>query len=241
MKISDQVLSDFKWHALKCYPNEAAGVIVNDVYVPCENVASDPKKDFRIASTELLKIEHELGKIQAVLHTHPYDPFKRVRFPEWPTHADMVSWIADPIPWGIAACDGQAISPLIWLDDEDRPPLLGRQFAWGVRDCYALVRDYYFFERKVSLPNYPRAFGWEARGENLIMNNFEKVGFETIKKADAKRGDVLIYKYRSGVPNHCAVITGPNLSIHQLAYRESAYQRLSDWWHCESFVLRYVA
>ena len=59
-----------KKHALAEAPKEACGVLVNDSYFPCNNIADQPDNDFVLDPKDYLKARMK-GKIQAVIHSHP--------------------------------------------------------------------------------------------------------------------------------------------------------------------------
>jgi proteasome lid subunit RPN8/RPN11 len=231
MKLNDEVLQSFKGHVLACYPEEACGLVVNDVYVPCKNAADEPLKDFRISGPDLITARLS-GKIQAVLHSHPYDGMKPRSddWPaDWPSGKDMQNWLGDDIPWGIVATDGEDLNPIVWLDDANPEPLIGRQFIHGVNDCYSVVRDWFRQERGITLKNFARGYGWWDTDQNLYAKNFAAAGFEEIELDHLQVGDCVLMALGSDVLRHAAVVTGPNEILHHKINRLSGRESLSKW------------
>lgn len=228
MNLSPEAMEAFKQDVLARYPEEACGLVVNDRYVPCPNVAERPTETFRIDPVELIK--HGYGSIQAILHSHPYDLARPTIYPpEWPSSHDLRAWMGGSIPWGIAATDGEGLTNLVWLDDTSPEPLVGREFVFGVNDCYSLIRDWYRMERGITIPNYVRSMDWWERGEDLYTDNFESAGFYEVPLDEIQVGDVLMFKVRAPVPNHAAVMTGTNEILHHLFHRPSGYDTLAKW------------
>lgn len=239
MMLSPQALADFERHVIAEYPKEACGLVVAGAYIPVRNAAEDPLTTFRIEPTAYVEAA-QLGPIQAVLHSHPYHLSKPPKLPpEWPSTQDMRGWLANNIPWGICATDGSGISQLVWLDEDNPQPLIGREFIHGINDCYSLVRDYYRLELGITLLNQPRGMDWWDNGQNLYDENFERAGFYTVPPEEATVGDCVLMKVRSPVTNHAAVITGPNEILHHLFHRLSGKDSLSRWSKVINRVVRY--
>ena len=57
-------------HAEKQYPKESAGLVVDESYFACTNIANDPENTFVINPSDFARAMM-LGKIQAVVHSHP--------------------------------------------------------------------------------------------------------------------------------------------------------------------------
>ena len=57
-------------HAQQQYPKEAAGLVVNDSYFPCRNIADDPEHTFVISPVDYGRAMMA-GTIKAVVHSHP--------------------------------------------------------------------------------------------------------------------------------------------------------------------------
>ena len=240
MQLTPQALQAFQAHVLAEYPREACGVIVGEDYHAVHNASATPEKDALIRAVDLLRIEAEIGPVRAILHSHPYKlSTPMLHSPEWPSHVDMQQWIASGLPWGIVATDGSGTTPVLWLDDNERPPLLNRDFQHGVADCYALVRDYFHFERGIELPNFPRGWDWWHSGEDHYIKNFQSAGFRVIQKDEAVPGDCVMYKIKSSVVNHAAVITGPDTILHHLIRRKSCYDSKSKWDGLAEHYVRY--
>lgn len=235
MKLSQEALDAFSRHAVSVWPAECCGIISNDKYIPMQNIAEDVFKTFKMDPVELAKLN---GSIHAILHTHPYDSANPPKHPaQWPSTADMKCWMTNNCPWGIAACDGEGVSQLVWLDEEHPEPLIGREFIHGINDCYSLVRDWFRMNYDVVIPNYPRGMEWWEDGKDLYSENFAKAGFTEVDKKDVRIGDCVLIKVMSPVINHAGVITGDNELLHHVFHRLSGRDRLDKWqYKIEKFV-----
>ena len=230
MRLADTEINKFKQWSLACYPNEACGVVINGVFYPTKNTHEEPTQHFSICGAEQARLEIEHGRIEAILHSHPYSIKDVRRWPAfWPSGHDMQQWLKGTIPWGILSTEGQTTSDLVWLDDNEITPLIGRQFAHGIHDCYSLVRDWFRLERNITLPNYPRGMEWWEKGANYYEENFAAAGFTEISAKDATIGDCILIALRSPVIHHAAVITGSNEITHHGIKELSRKDKLSRW------------
>jgi len=57
-------------HAEREYPKESTGLVVNDSYFPCRNIADDPENKFIIDPVDYAR-GMLIGKIDAIVHSHP--------------------------------------------------------------------------------------------------------------------------------------------------------------------------
>jgi len=154
MKLTYNAINLINVHAITAYPNECCGVIADGDYIPMANISQKPTTSFKISASEFVSISRT-NKIQAIIHSHCINPLHSIeQDPRWASALDMETWIASDIPWGIIATNGTDVMPPLWYDDNDIKPLLGREFAHGITDCYAIVRDYYRQELKINLKNY---------------------------------------------------------------------------------------
>lgn len=229
MQLTPEALQQFTDDVIKRYPEEACGFIVSGQYIPTPNSSATPTQTFRIDPIHYVKAS-SFGKVEAVLHSHPYGKHQRLTHPaEWPSTADMTAWMAGGIPWGICATNGEGITQLVWLDENNPEPLVGRQFIHGINDCYSLIRDWYKLERGIVLPNFARGMEWWDHGEDLYDQNFHAAGFDVIPLDQATVGDCVLFQVRSPVTNHAAVITGENEILHHLFHRLSGHDTLAKW------------
>jgi proteasome lid subunit RPN8/RPN11 len=240
MKLSPDAHSAFVADVLKRYPQEACGFLVDGAYVPVANTSDTPLETFRIDPVDQARVR-SMGEVQALLHSHPYSLNSRLRWPaQWPSTSDMEAWMAGTIPWGICATDGEGTTRLVWLDDAERAPLVGREFVHGIHDCYAVVRDWFFINRGIALINVARGIDWWSKGQNLYEENFERAGFVEVPLEAAQVGDVVLMQYRAKVINHAAVISGPNQILHHLFHQLSGYDQLNRWVAHIKKTVRYV-
>jgi proteasome lid subunit RPN8/RPN11 len=212
-------------HANEAIPREACGVILSTgeqwEYRRCRNVAADTDQ-FEIDAQDLAAAE-DAGEVACIVHSHPYVS------PE-PSQADLVCCNAGTLPWLIvnAPVGGyRYLQP----DASFTLPLLGRRWAYGVLDCYSLVRDYYRQELGLTLNDYPRNGHWWERGESVFVDHFAAEGFVRVYETP-RAHDVLLMQIEADVPNHVGVMlpgTGSKF-LHHLLDHLSCDQVYGGYW-----------
>ena len=181
-------------------------------YFPGNNLAATPDEHFVLDPMDYANAE-EQGESVAVIHSHP------TTNPE-PSEADLVACEKTGVPWHI-------INPLTEQWGYCEPsgfelPYVGRQFAFGVVDCYSLVRDWYAREYGIELRDYDRRDKFWEHGESLYMDNFANEGFREIPVADVQPGDLILMQLSSPLPNHAAIYLGDQLILHHVQQRLSS-------------------
>lgn len=235
--MENQAEIDFRTHAEQEYPRESCGLIAiikgREKYIPCENKATGV--DHFVLSAEDFAEAEERGEIVAVCHSHP-------NVPPTPSQADRVSCEASKLPWWIVRVDDVDNTPksldMACIEPTGYvAPLVGRQFAHGVLDCYAIVRDWYLQERSITLPNFERPDEWWNDGHSDLYNEgFPKAGFEkignTIHDCTIEVGDVILMQVRSSnhKPNHAAVYIGDGMMLHHMYGRLSSRDLYGGIW-----------
>lgn len=203
-------------HAVESYPKESCGLVVvvkgRRRYWPCENLAETPDEHFVISPLDYAAAEDQ-GAIVAVIHSHP------VTNPS-PSPADRVACEKSGIPWHI-------VNPLTkeWgfcQPEGFQLPYVGREFSFGVVDCWTLVQDYYRQEYGVLLNDYERRDDFWLKGENLYVDNLPKEGFSPIPVMDVEPGDLILMQLGSPLPNHAAIYLGDQIILHHLQGRLSS-------------------
>lgn len=210
--LTRDIKADIRAHALEAYPQECCGLIIGGRYERRKNVASKPEAAFRI-SHQGWAGAYRRGEVQAVVHSHPDGP-------DCPSAADMAQQQATGLPYVMVATDGVNCGELFAFGDcLPRPPLLGRSFRHGVRDCYDIIRDWYRAERGVVLPNFPRSWGWWKTDADLYCRNFSKAGFRRIGEEEVLPGDVFLAQVGPGAkcPNHGGVMLERGLMLHHIS------------------------
>jgi cell wall-associated NlpC family hydrolase len=175
-------------------------------------MAHEPESYVQFPTDIILPLLME-GKIAALVHSHPDGP-------NYPSVQDMASQIQTDVPWIIVSTNGQAcLPPFAWGDQLERLPLMQRGFQHGVSDCYSLIRDWYFLNRGIDLPDFPRSWEWWNNQQNLYIAGFAKAGFVPTSKEALKEGDGILFTVRSPTPNHAAIYIGNDLIIHHATAR----------------------
>lgn len=229
--LSAAVCDDITAHALRDYPREACGLVViakgRQRYRPCPNTDGDGRQGFRIAAEDWAAAE-DAGEIIAVVHSHPDAPAR-------PSEHDRVVCETLGLPWYIVSVRGlddgsQHEWEFPWVAEWGSiapsgyaAPLVGRQYSWGVLDCYSLIRDWYQRERGITLPDFDREFEFWKRGLNTYVDNIAAAGFRPLgAHEDWAAGDVFLCRMRSDVPNHGGLYIGDGMVLHHMMGRLSS-------------------
>ena len=204
------------------YPEEGCGLLVNKrgkiVWIPCENVAEDKNEGFVISPSDYIKA-NLIGDLYAVVHSHPDASCE-------PSEKDKKTSDFLRIPYIIYSLP--EVEKYVYTPKEIRTPLLGREYEFGVNDCWSLVRDYYKTELEIELPMLQFEDDWWEKGLNYFGDLYESFGFEKVETPE--KHDGIMFQVMAQVPNHCGVYLGEGLFMHhavnRLSCRESIYSPL---------------
>lgn len=219
------------------YPNEACGFIIDGEYVPKRNIADEPTKTFQIHKNAYLAAERK-GGLDAVVHSHPDGD-------RCPTQLDMENQIASALPWGVVWLNGtgEILGPAWWGDTLDIPPLVGRPFVHGIYDCYSIIRDFYRLTQDITIPEYPRSWGWWTKpadvSDRSYNREFTEAGFIRIQEHQIQPGDVFLAIVQSEVTNHGGIYLGGNLILHHVVNKLSRRDPIGAWSKYVTHWLRY--
>jgi proteasome lid subunit RPN8/RPN11 len=189
-------------------PREACGIVCESGKL-CEfpNRAADPTQDFDLGPLHALPPYY--GAVAAIWHTHPDD--------EPPSPMDLANCRATALPWIIAGPNK------LWAIHPQHLPLSGRDFVYGVEDCWQCVADWFAQEKSLFLPWFPRPPDgwWEEAGPSPYIEAATAYGF-TVRTVDEagfsslKAGDVLLMQIAGKRANHAAVYVGGGYILHHL-------------------------
>lgn len=224
MNLSERLKTEIMAHAKAEDPRECCGLIVvvkgRRRYFPCRNIAATPDEHFILDPADYAAAEDQ-GEILAVVHSHPTTQ-------PTPSPADRLSCNATGLPWII-------VNPKIeaWGGCEPEHfelPYVGREFVFGVVDCYSLVRDWYAREWNLELADFSRRDQFWERGENLYVDNYASQGFRRIDFTELAYGDLLLMQLGSTLPNHAAIYLGDQQILHHIQGRLSSRDVLGGYY-----------
>ena len=234
VRCSDDISKHAKQHAIREFPRESVGCVVGDDYVPLVNSSPQPTKSFVVRAADCP------DDMQALIHSHP-------NMLPAPSAADMRQQQAMQIPWGILSVDEQTqqASEVEWFGDQTPiPPLIGRTFLSGVRDCWCLVRDWYRINCPSigeSMPQLPRDHDWFRQGSDLLnRDNVRNAGFLFLSSRDDLRaGDIVMGKIASRVVNHCGILLPEGVVLTHSEGRLSHREVVREWLRTADYVIRH--
>ena len=211
-------------HAKEQDPKESVGVLIvirgKEQYYPCNNLSTYSQQCFILDPEDYVKAD-ALGEITAIVHSHPVTPPS-------PSQADKVSCEQSGLKWHIVNPKTET-----WGYCEPtgyKPPLIGRQWVWGVTDCWSLVRDYYKEQHNIQLLDYQRPTTPQDFLDNPLFEQYaEKTGFRELNKDEKlQKGDVLLMSILHPTLNHVAIFLGDEI-LHHLADRLSTREPYNEW------------
>jgi len=223
-------------HAKEQDPRESVGVLIiikgKEQYYPCKNLSTYSQQCFILDPEDYVKAD-ALGEITAIVHSHPVTPPS-------PSQADKVSCEQSGLKWHIVNPKTET-----WGYCEPtgyKPPLIGRQWVWGVTDCWSLVRDYYKEQHNIQLLDYQRPTTPQDFLDNPLFEQYaERTGFRELNKDEKlQKGDVLLMSILHPTLNHVAIFLGDDI-LHHLADRLSTREPYNEWLlKCTGKRYRYV-
>lgn len=237
--LTKKIKADIIAHAIREYPRECCGVIVDKVYLPCVNIAADDAQ-FEINPVDLVSAS-EQGEIRAYVHSHPDGSCE-------PSIPDRIQMGLHGLPWVIT----NGIDTVSHEPKKFTAPLLGREYYHGLQDCYSLVKDYYERELDIILGDYERTDAWweSADSKPLYLDNFKKEGF--IEVGNIKKHDLILCRLgRTEHINHALVfvddgvlkseqtdrVVGNGLVLHHPYNRQSVRELYGEQWQRRAAVV----
>ena len=200
----------FREHAHRAAPAECCGLIVDEDYHACPNLA--PLGQFELCPEAWDRLE-DCGQIKAICHSHPAGQAS-------PSALDKESCETFGLPWYIIGRndDLQRLDPA-------PIPLLGREFIYGWQDCFSLARDYYGFAQ-----DYPREERFWEYGHSPYEEHFREFGFEEIQLQHLSPGDAILMRVGTKkVFNHVGIYQGDGRIVHHLMNRFSSIDLLGPF------------
>ena len=224
-------------HAKDQDPKESCGLLLNingkEKYFPCRNLSMTAFQCFIIDPEDYIKADNT-GDIIGVVHSHPVTP-------PVPSQSDKVACEQSGLIWHIVNPKTESWGYL--KPTGYKAPILGREWAWGVTDCYTLVRDWYKEKLNINLIDWQRPTTLEDfNKEPMFEKCAEETGFRELRP-DEKLidGDLLFMSIFSNNLNHVAIFIDGDV-LHHLADRLSCIEPYSEWLlKCTGKRLRYVA
>jgi proteasome lid subunit RPN8/RPN11 len=224
MKLTNALNAQILEHAQSEDPRECCGLVAivkgRRRYFACRNIANTPDEHFVLNGEDYAQVEDQ-GEIVAIVHSHPAtNPA--------PSAADRVACEKSGLPWFIVNPKTEA-----WGYCEPSGfelPYVGREFVFGVVDCYSLVRDWYGKEFGLQLSDYQRRDLFWERGENLYVDNFRRESFRKIPFEELQYGDALLMQLGANLPNHAAIYIGDQQILHHIQGRLSSRDVLGSYY-----------
>lgn len=202
---------------------EVCGFIYHDRerahLMPCTNVAADPTESFEISVDDQMRFEQMAGQL-GVYHSHP----KAGAFSEddlaHARHINLPQYLYD-----VAADEWHDYTPASCVF-----PLETRPFVLGFHDCYGLLRDYARQQLNHHMRDYDRDESFSHEVAGTIMASYALEGFDQVELAQARPGNVLLFRSNLALPQHFAILEEGNRMLHHPRGSLSRCEPITDRW-----------
>lgn len=232
MKLQQSTIDSIIKDGLQRHPQEACGYIVNtdgeERTIALSNLAGEKYgQQMFIMDQSTVETIKQTSEILAIYHTHPNSS-------PIPSMEDRVGCKKSNLPWVILNPHSKEFNYILPSEISYNIPILGRQFAWGIFDCYALLQDFYREKFKIELKDFDRGllFEWDRSDWNRFEDNFVEAGFfELPARSRLQMGDVFLMAIGANRINHCGVLAEPsrNIFYHHLVERKSEASVYGGW------------
>ena len=220
-------IEEIREHFKNEYPREGCGILTvvkgKQKWIPCTNIAEE-NNHFIIDTKEYLKIART-SDIVGIVHSHPDESSE-------PSELDINNCNALGKKYYIFSypeMDLTVVEPEINTTD-----LYGREYEFGVKDCFEALRDY-LKTKNIDIP--PRAMFiedyWEKDIDYFNDKTISDWQHSPVSLNEIKENDVLIFRVFSNINNHCGVYLGNDRFYHhaenRLSCRENLYPQWKKW------------
>jgi proteasome lid subunit RPN8/RPN11 len=231
--LTETIKQTIRYLAGQKYPEEICGFLTNKGLMPIENT-SDKPLHFAAIDPKSYALAEEEGII-FLYHSHAKEPnFSKL---------------------DIDACKQLNIPFVLYVVETDKFTIanpqggdyIGRDWVYGINDCFSLVRDWYRQEWGIILDDFARCEVGETckEGWNVFAESFESQGFTRLSAYGVKlqAGDVLLMQIASPNPNHLGLIFDSEKQefMQHLRDRPSSIDPYGGYWAQHTVgVLRYA-
>lgn len=205
---------------------EVCGVIINKrgrgVFYPCKNLSNNSEYEFIMDPIDRI-IASKDGDIVFIVHSH-------IDVSEDPSAHDIASCNAGKVPWIIYSLLTKKYTTIQPINQET--PLIGRQYYYGVQDCWSLIVDVYKRELDKILV-YPADPDpeWHMHGRNHFNDLIDAMGFVVVTDNSLIKYDVILMQTgKSPYLNHSALYYGDNIILHHAVDRLSCKEVYGGYW-----------
>ena len=218
-------IEEIREHFEKEFPREACGVLSvvkgKKKWFPVTNIAENPN-DFIMDSEEYIKLLLTTD-IVGIVHNHIGDSSD-------PGQTDKDYCNAMGIPYYIFSYPNMDLT--IVHPETNTIDLYGREYKFGIRDCFEAMRDY-LITKRITIPARA-AFedNWYKKGLDYFCPEVIKNwGGQEVELSNLQENDVLIFRVQEETNNHCGVYLGNDIFYHHAVNRLSCRENLYPFWH----------
>ena len=217
------MLEDIRSHFEDAYPREACGVVGivkgKKRWFPCRNVA-EGCEDFVMCSEDWFRIRQQ-ADVLAIVHSHP-DASSDA------SENDINNCNALQVPYWIFSYPEMDLNKV--APETVQNTLIGREYAFGIRDCFEASRDWLIEKANITIPaRAPFEDDWWDRDLDYFTE--ERIrGWNLVKVDEAQEHDVLVFSVEAEVGNHCGVYLGNDVFFHHAVNRLSCRESLYPFW-----------